>query len=348
MATINCIYTLWPEHCGFTGDSPQIFGDTLAACLNGYLDEIIQYYVFQIEKGVEQEHPHVQLYIQWQAKTRPDRLGRLLGLERRAFHWDGQRFGGRHAAEAMRNYCSKEDGRICGPWEGGEFIHQQQGARSDLRCFADGIVKGEHLRKLAMERPDTYVRFHKGFEALIELLDEPSLEPIEEREVIVLVGPTNCGKTHWVKAQAKSDGGGLYQVPVNFNKSAFWLDGYRNQQSALIDDFDGGIGVEAVLRLLHNWEERVPVKGKHTIWRPKKIYITTNVPIEKWYPNISAEHFAALERRITKVINFSVPDEGAPAAGPAVAVAEVPRDNTSPLGTFDFGPGEMDIEEFLM
>lgn len=350
MATINCIYTLWPEYMGFIPDTPEEFGDTLASALLEHVDEgIIRYFCFQLEEG-KYEHPHVQLYVQWEKKTRPDRLLRLLRLEHKCLHWDGERFGGRDAGDRMRYYCSKENGRLVGPWEGGEYKDNEQGARSDLRDFAERLAKGENLRDLARERPDTYVRFGRGFEALADLIDEPSLDPIE-REVIVVVGASGSGKTHWVKATCKARGESCYQVPVNFAGGSFWLDGYRGQPNALLDDFNGGVPVEALLRLLHGWEERVPVKGRHTIWRPRNVYITTNLEPERWYSNITEEHWRALQRRITRKINYSVPDGGVPVAGPPLPVAEVARDNTSTLATsqelLEFGPGEMDIDEFL-
>lgn len=338
MATKHVIYTIYPEHCGFKAHSAEAWGDTLASFLDLYREEI-QYCCFQIEIGDETAHEHCQLFVQWKKRQRPDRLQRILGLGGRAVHWNGQRFG---TAQAMRNYCVKEDGRVAGPWELGEFIGPQPGARSDIRSFATGITEGVDIRLLATRRPDVYVKYHRGFQALKELLDEPSLEPIE-REVIVVYGATGAGKTHWIKEDCKNRFGRAYQVPLNFNGQAFWFDGYRDHEAVIIDDFNGQVPIQALLRILHGWEERVPVKGAHVVFRPKAVYISANKPWEEWYPQLSPndEHWKALQRRITRVLRFDVPAIN----DSSLLVAEVARDNTSLSGNHEELMQDMELDD---
>lgn len=117
------------------------------------------------------------------------------------------------------------------------------------------------------------------------------------RKVIVYVGPTGVGKSSRAWHEA-----GLDAYPKDPN-TKFW-DGYCGQENIVIDEFRGRIDISHILR----WFDRYPVcvenKGGGTVLRSKKIWITTNLPVVKWYPDIDDTTFGALLRRL-EIITFS-------------------------------------------
>lgn len=312
MGKRSYIYTIWPDKFPeYNLRNPEFFTDDLATELNIHVEKgIIKSYTFQLEQG-EGEHPHVQLYIQYEKESRGDRIERLIGLRKHQYHGVEQRFG---SSDDMRDYCSKEDGRLLGPYEGGEFESVCKGARLDLRRVARGVREGADLRSIAERYPVEFIKFHKGIERLKQVVDAPSATRFEPREVVILTGPPGCGKTRWV---VENYGASLWWAPANFSKEANWFDGYEGEETALFDDFTGNYPYEAMLRITDGYEQRVPVKGGFTTWRPRRICFTSNVPVECWWPLRNEIH--AFERRIVRKITFEE----------AVPRSEVGGNNTS-------------------
>lgn len=115
-------------------------------------------------------------------------------------------------------------------------------------------------------------------------------QPIE-REVKVFVGPTGTGKSRRAWLEAGNDA--YPKDPC----SKFW-DGYSGQEHVVIDEFRGQIGISHVLR----WFDRYPVciesKGSGSVLHARKLWITSNLQPQQWYPDLDDETKAALIRRL--------------------------------------------------
>ena len=60
--------------------------------------------------------------------------------------------------------------------------------------------------------------------------------------------------------------------------------------------------LDTVLRLLDRYIERVPIKGSHSWWTPKRVYVTTNIHPWDWYEWAGREaQYPALQRRFTQL-----------------------------------------------
>jgi len=77
----------------------------------------------------------------------------------------------------------------------------------------------------------------------------------------------------------------------------FW-DGYRSHKHVVMDEFRGGISVEHLLRWLDVYPVLVEIKGSAVPLVAETIWITSNIPIDLWYPGIDLETLSALKRRI--------------------------------------------------
>lgn len=99
-------------------------------------------------------------------------------------------------------------------------------------------------------------------------------------QVHVIIGPTGSGKSHFAAQRASSDGATVYYKP-----RGEWWDGYTNQESVILDDFYGWVPYDELLRVLDRYPHQVPIKGGFVNFVAKRVYITSNTVVTRWYKN---------------------------------------------------------------
>lgn len=256
-----------------------------------------RFFVFQLERG-ESGTPHYQGYVVLPKAQRLSWLRSMLG----GAHWEERR--GTH--DDAKAYCSKEETRVDGPWTGGEDC--APGRRTDLEQVAQLIRESgaAGLKRVRDENPAMLVKFGRGLRELAVVSATGGKRP--DLEVILLYGPTGCGKTRHVhEAVAEEE---LYRTPPG---TGFWFDGYLGEEDVLIDDFAGARSkwqLGDLLQILDIYPIRVPTKGGFIPWTPKRIWITTNIHPIEWYNYAGREeHYRALVRRFSRVIRWKSLDE---------------------------------------
>lgn len=239
----------------------------------------VRYAVWQYEVGEETGTPHLQGYVEF------SKLMRLSGCRKILNKANWRTRYKESTRDQARDYCLKERTRIEGPWEHGQWV--KDGERTDLQKVTDKIKDGASLKEIFEEAPETTLKYTKNIQTLRALYDT---HQDSAPQVHVRWGEPGSGKTRFVydnhtDVYAKPDGD--------------WFDGYEGQEVVIFDDFYGGIKYNLLLRLLDRYPLKVPIKGGFVNWRPRIIYITSNVSPEDWYPNIADKR--ALMRRITSV-----------------------------------------------
>lgn len=112
-----------------------------------------------------------------------------------------------------------------------------------------------------------------------------------ERTCAVYIGPTGTGKSRRAWEEAGVD------AYVKDPNSKFWC-GYFGQEHVVIDEFRGRIDVSHLLRWLDRYPINVEVKGSSVPLSATTFWITTNLDVDSWYPELDAETLAALKRRL--------------------------------------------------
>jgi hypothetical protein len=247
--------------------------------LGAELPTPIEYLVFGKEKGQEGT-PHLQGYIALSKKRYFNFIKATIG--ERA-HIECAKGSPKQASD----YCKKDE----------EFVEYGQlprgkGARTDLDNVVQLALDGANFRTIARNDPAAAIRYGSGVCRIIALK-----RPKRDHPPIIWTfwGKTGTGKTRRVWEFADEEelwvhsGGGK------------WFDGYDGHRAALFDDLDGSVFKLAyLLRLLDRYPFPVEIKGGFTWWRPRTIYITTNIHPNDWYPNANEEHKRALLRRLTE------------------------------------------------
>lgn len=251
------------------------------------MSDKFSYMVYQKERG-ESGTQHYQIYVQMPSSRALSTLRNLIPNT----HWEIQR----GTNEQARDYCMKQDTRIDGPWEFGEFKPSggKQGKRTDLDDVIELVRQKRPREEYAFT--STYVKYHRGLEA-IRLIAVPPYEHNDVRGEWYY-GPSGTGKSR--KA--------FEENPTAYRKSQNkWFDGYDNQDVIIIDDLD----TPTLGHYLKIWADRYPCTGEikcGTVQLThKKIIVTSNYSIDELFKD-DPKMIEPLQRRFIETF-FDKPIE---------------------------------------
>ncbi len=250
----------------------------------------LRYIVFQGEEA-ETGTPHYQGYMEFSS---PIRLGRLRRVKQ--MHYERRR-GSRAQA---RDYAMKDDTRISGPWEHGQWTLGGQGARTDLIAFVADVKAGSNKRKMIDDHPMAMARYSRFYATI-----RSTIRPVRTEDLTIRLnyGTTGTGKTRYAFDTYPD----LFEIPLS--NGVMWFDGYDMHKTVLFDDFCGAaskVALDNVLKLWDRYPRQVPVKGEYVWWLPTTIIVTTNLHPRNWYTWEGREcQYDALKRRITEVYLYT-------------------------------------------
>lgn len=231
-------------------------------------EKTVKYACYQVEKAPDTGKLHVQGYLELKESWRYSRIKELFG--RKDIHLEARR-GSRDEA---RDYCRKEESRVDGPWEFGDF-GKKQGTRSDLLSVKAAIDKGAKEIEVYEQFFASSARHHKFFAKYISLkAPKRTVKP----KAVLFLGPPGGGKTSWIQSQEKD---------CYWHSAAMgtWFDEYRGETVVVFDDTYGTIPFNMYLGLIDSKPFPVQVKGASMQFMPEKVYVVANRLPETWYKN---------------------------------------------------------------
>lgn len=201
-----------------------------------------------------------------------------------------------------RDYCRKEESRVEGPFEFGDFGQVEQGKRNDLEAVQARIREGASELEIADESFGPWCRYHKAFKKYKGLLTPGRSE---KTEVHIYWGAAGSGKTRRVYSEAKEAGLRVYDVPRP-NGGSVWFDGYESHEVVLFDDFYGWCPLHLLLKLGDRYPMQVPIKGGMVPFTAKRLVFTSNSPVDEWYKwdEWNSELRKAFDRRVDLIVKF--------------------------------------------
>lgn len=242
-------------------DDPKQFLDVLWA------SDALDYLVGQLEAAPTTGEKHIQGFITLKAKKRLTWLKKNLDSE---VHWEPAK----GTAAQNRVYCTKEDSRVEGPWEFGEFV--TQGRTKGLDKAIEMVKARATDTAIAEEIPAVYVRHYRGLQELRRALKITAEQRTWLPELWVVFGPSGSGKSRWAREA----------FPDAFWKSAGtpWWDGYWGQETVVLDDFTGRfMPLTDFQHLLDGNPMQVEIKGGSVPMLARRIVITSNWRPDEWY-----------------------------------------------------------------
>lgn len=244
-----------------------------------------KYVIFQVEKAPDTGRLHIQGYMELKKRMRLTGLKKKFGDK---VHFERRKGSAQQAAD----YCKKDESRVTGPFEVGTI--SQPGKRNDLLAAKRKIDEGCSELELAEEHFTTWCRNYKAL-ARYQSMKRAKFEDIP-KDVTVYWGDAGTGKS---RAVVEKEGYNIYSKP-----DGQWFDGYEGQEAVVFDDFTGDLNLGQFLKVLDRYPMKVPVKGGFVNWIPKRIYITSNLSPEEWYPKASSAQHAAIRRRIGNIKHY--------------------------------------------
>lgn len=255
------------------------------------LPDNVRYIIYQEELTPDTGREHLQGYIEFKRTVRVAALKSLFGDH---VHGEPRKY----SRKAAKEYCQKEESRKPNG-ERREFgtFETSQGKRTDLKEATEALLQHRDLSQLP---PDLYVKYHRGFQALLDIHTEPRSSETSV-ECIVLFGEPGTGKSRRAEELA----------PHAFWKDpdTKWWDGYNGEDEVIIDDFLPGDKCDITSTLFKRWVDRYRYKGQrkgsYCELKATKFIITSNEHYDQWWPGLPYTQRQAIRRRINKAYRFN-------------------------------------------
>lgn len=236
-----------------------------------------------------------------------------------------QRFYGAHIEPAKglnrenRDYIRKE-----GKWlndakhetslpetfeESGELPPERSKHETVSAEILDEIQAGATNAEILRNHPGAMTRLPHIEASRQTLLEEEYRNKWRNLEVMYIHGASGSGKTRFV--MEKYGYSNVYRV-TNYDHP---YDGYKGQDVILFDEFRSSRPIAEMLDVLDGYPLNLPCRYADKVACYTKVYIVSNIPLEKQYPNVQASEpatFQALLRRIHHVVEFSSDDGDMP------------------------------------
>lgn len=256
----------------------------------------LRYFIFQVEKGSLKETEHIHLMLDFPPK------------KRKTFNFIKNLFPRAHieekkgTKEELRDYCSKEETRLCGPYSWGKWV--SQGQREDISKIVDLVKEGFSNYQLIEEgfKSQVLLNSNKIDNVRQIFLEEKYKKEFRKLDVTYIWGTPGSGKSRYVMETYGFEN--VYRV-TNYGKNMF--DGYAGQDVIVFEEFRSQPSIVEMLNFLDGYPLMLPCRFKDKVACYTKVYIISNIPFEMQYKGYQVGEkttFNALARRITKIVNF--------------------------------------------
>jgi len=192
-------------------------------------------------------------------------------------HWELTR------SAAAESYVWKEATRI-----GEQFEFGQRPLRRNSSTDWEEIKRLAVSNQIDQIPPDIFIRYYRTLQIIGADYCQPTFI---ERVCKVFYGPTGTGKSRRAWEEAGVDS--FCKDP----RSKFWC-GYRNQRNVIVDEFRGGIDIAHILRWTDRYPVIVEIKGSSRPLLAERIWFTSNLHPNEWYPELDEATKNALIRRL--------------------------------------------------
>lgn len=229
----------------------------------------VTFLIYQEERGHGEETTHFQGYLEIKDRNQ---IGWLKNNFNARAHYE-PRHGTQEEAIA---YCCKEDTRVRGGM-GGRFGSPRgsdsKEAKQKRIDTLDGIRRGE----IRLRDVDSETLLNSGFLQAAKHILSSKLGPRREVEVITIIGGTGIGKSFACYSFCGDD-------IVTYQRNG-WFGGADTQGSNLLfDEFTGDLPFSDFLKYLDGYPMQLPIKGSFYPAHYTRVFITSNVMPENWWP----------------------------------------------------------------
>nr|WAE42687.1 MAG: replication associated protein [Cressdnaviricota sp.] len=179
--------------------------------------------------------------------------------------------------EQNKNYVTKADDRIAGPWEFGTYDINRGvvGHRTDLDDVFSMIKAGKTFKQIAEAHPSDAIRYTSNIQNTMMSIQE--LPPVQrDVKVVTLWGVTGVGKTHRIMMRYPD----IYQVIPGRDP---WGN-YQGETEILFDEFEEDKWtIQQMNRFLDKWRCKLDSRYHDRYARWTTVFICANSDPQGWY-----------------------------------------------------------------
>lgn len=122
-------------------------------------------------------------------------------------------------------------------------------------------------------------------------------------EFIIYWGLTGSGKSFRAYTEATQN----EETPYFKSSSNKWWDGYRGEKNVIVDEFEGKISVDHILRWVNWMPCLVETKGGTVPLQAVNFWFTSNINPLQWWKELPKSQEEAFSRRISLQVYFDTP-----------------------------------------
>lgn len=297
----NWVFVAWIRR-GFHAEPP---GTRIVRGVRQNVEQV-DYITEQIELGNGRDDDdddnepklHWQGYVEMDEQMRMDQMAAILGL-RPGHYWAAPCF----AKDKMLaiNYTKKDDTAVLDAhghkteWRSGEM--SAFSASGVWGAVHDVIRNGGDLMDVMERFPGVAIRCSSGVMRGLALYNKPQSRPNHKN--ILLWGPPYTSKTYTAERMFGED-----NTFVRGTHKEWW-DGYDGHNVVVLDEMaPNKYPIADFLRWTRGNKVSYEVRGASVPAQNNWTIVTSNIPVERWYPNACAEHQAALLERFPPSCRF--------------------------------------------
>lgn len=272
-----------------------------------WMPDHMVYAIWQEECCPTTGRTHVQGYFVLKKKQRRTTVSALFGdlnphLEVAGGTWEQNvHYCTKPVAGCDCSHCKDCPPRVSGPFEHGK--KPKQGSAKLMEGMWDAISAGTDLYDVVAETP-ALLRYPQAMKMAQSLYLRRKGNQFRHVKVTVLVGGAGVGKSRWpLDKHGYAD-----TFILTKDEGQVWWDGYEGQSVLVLDDFhtDWNLRWTTMLRWLDGYPMRLNVKGTSAWACFTHVYITSNLPMQLWYPEKEGAQREPLMRRIDEIIEWRV------------------------------------------
>lgn len=196
-----------------------------------------------------------------------------------------------------REYCSKSETHISGPYEDGQFAEER--ARTDITEFINLVQSGTSKKELAKLSSMLYLKERNKIDMIYADVYEDYSYKCRDVDVTYLYGDSGVGKSTYVRRKI-----GLKDTFFVHNYDNSMFTNYKYQDNLVLDEYDGQLKIQTLNQMLDvmPFEMRGLNCSKYATFH--HVYIISNYKPTDLYKKIKEEEpkiFKAFTRRLHKI-----------------------------------------------
>lgn len=262
----------------------------------------LRYWCMCDEVGLEEKTPHTHVYVVFGNSVMFDTMHK--------------KFYGVHIDQAKgsnkenRDYIRKEGKYLDDPKhdtnlpetfeEWGELPPDRTAKETQAEQIIQMVKDGKSNAEILQECPTAYSKLNYIEQARQVLREEEYKDTWRDVDVTYIWGDTGTGKTRTVmECYGYSK---VFRV-TNYDSHPF--DGYKGQDVIIFEEFRSGLKIQDMLSYLDGYPVKLPCRYVDHQACYTKVFLISNIPLEKQYPNTQQEQpktWEAFCRRIRNVM----------------------------------------------